>query len=348
MTNYNHSEFLPQAIDAILNQSYPIHELIIIDDASTDNSINILEEYAQKHSSIKLHRNEKNMGILHNIDKLLKLSSGEYIYSAAADDKICPGFFEKSMQMLNKYPSAGLCSTLSYLIDRENNITGLVTKTILSGKPCYIDTKKAKKYLNRYANWIQGNTTIYNKNKLLDVGAFRQELQSYCDGFIASVIALKFGACFIPEPLASWRRLDEGFASIQEGNYNKLSNIINNAYNLMTTEYSEYFPKKYIRKWIDTQKYILLNMKLNEHSIDENIFNIVVKFLKHSPFSEDDIVYKNLNRLTQLYRKLLKYYLIYHLILKNGIFFILYKKAKFNLYKLKLSIRERQVKLLKC
>src|ERR1044071_8971404 len=94
MPNFNHGRFLPEALDAILGQSYQPFEVIVIDDASTDNSVEILERFAARHSCIRLVRNEQNMGVMHNVNHLLNLASGDYLLFAAADDVILPGFFE--------------------------------------------------------------------------------------------------------------------------------------------------------------------------------------------------------------------------------------------------------------
>lgn len=338
MPNYNHSEYLPQALDAILMQSYTPYEFIILDDASTDNSIEILEQYAKTHPFIKLIRNEKNMGVLHNVNRLLELSSGDYIYGAAADDRISQDFFKKSIEMLAKYPNAGLCSTLSYSIDECSTITGLVTKNIVSTKPCYINPGRSRKYLLRYYSWIQGNATMYHRQKLLDVGGFRPELKSYTDGFIAQVLALKYGACFIPEPLVSWRKLSTGYALSQETDYYSKRNIVLQAQNLMMTEYSAYFPKGYIKRWVDNEKYFLLNIQIHTLCINTNKYLDNVLRETGYNFKEDDFVFKYIKILTRLHRRLLKLYFFFRLVAKHGVIFSAYKRIKFLFYKTKRSL----------
>ena len=63
MSVYNGEKYLVQAIESILNQTYQNFEFIIIEDCSTDNSLDILEEYAKKDSRIKIIKKEKNIGI---------------------------------------------------------------------------------------------------------------------------------------------------------------------------------------------------------------------------------------------------------------------------------------------
>ena len=101
ISNYNHSQFLPEALSAILNQTLLPSEIIIIDDCSTDDSVKVIEEFASEHPIIKLYRNEVNMGIFYSSNLGLKLAKGEYIYFGAADDRVYSNLFEKTLELIS-------------------------------------------------------------------------------------------------------------------------------------------------------------------------------------------------------------------------------------------------------
>ena len=84
----NGAEYLREALDSILAQSFHDFELVICDNASTDESFSICEEYAERDSRIRLYRNEENVGGAGNYNKVFELSRGEYFKWAAHDD-IC-------------------------------------------------------------------------------------------------------------------------------------------------------------------------------------------------------------------------------------------------------------------
>src|SRR6266540_3959461 len=105
---YNHAHYLPRALDAILGQSLQPREVIIVDDASTDGSQRLIEDYARKHPAIRAVRNERNLGVVASLNRGAELSSGEYLVFAASDDYILPGFYEKSIALLERFPQAGL------------------------------------------------------------------------------------------------------------------------------------------------------------------------------------------------------------------------------------------------
>src|SRR4051812_21669960 len=110
MPNYNHSHYIGEALEAILGQTFRPMEVIVVDDASTDNSVEVIEQFVRRDSAVRLLRNEQNSGPVPTVNLGLKQASGDYVYTMAADDKILPTFFEKSMNLLAQYPQAGLCS----------------------------------------------------------------------------------------------------------------------------------------------------------------------------------------------------------------------------------------------
>jgi glycosyltransferase involved in cell wall biosynthesis len=85
---YNGARFLEQALDSLLGQTYADFELIICDNASTDNTEEICRSYAAKDFRVKYFRNGTNVGVGRNFNRVFKLSSGEYFKWASADD-IC-------------------------------------------------------------------------------------------------------------------------------------------------------------------------------------------------------------------------------------------------------------------
>jgi glycosyltransferase involved in cell wall biosynthesis len=86
MCTYNGEKFLRQQIDSILAQSYPNIELLVVDDASTDNTSAILEDYRRKDSRVKIYFNEKNLGYNRNFEKGFSLASADYIAISDQDD----------------------------------------------------------------------------------------------------------------------------------------------------------------------------------------------------------------------------------------------------------------------
>ena len=104
MSTYNREKSIKGAIDSILNQTMPDFEFIIVDDGSTDNTPNILEEYAKKDKRIIVLRNNKNMGIVAGLNKGLDKARGKYIARMDDDDISLPFRFERQVLAMEKNP----------------------------------------------------------------------------------------------------------------------------------------------------------------------------------------------------------------------------------------------------
>lgn len=249
MSNYNHARFIPDALETILAQSYRPAEIAIIDDGSTDDSVSVLERFARKKPAlIRVIRNERNLGLLPNVQRLLGMATGDYVYIPACDDKILPGFLERSMSLLARHPGAGLCSTLSGIMDESGKLQGLVKLAIVRRTESYLAPLQALAALRRHGSWFMGNTTVYRRAALVEAGGFIPELGPYGD-FMSLVLALKHGACFIPEPLVIWRRMDTTYSRRVSMDLDATINILQTAERLMRTKYRDLFPAAYVEEW---------------------------------------------------------------------------------------------------
>src|SRR6476661_6415310 len=86
LATYNGELFIEEQIKSILQQTYSPIELIIVDDASTDNTISIIQQFEASHSCIRLFTSERNVGYIKNFEKGMLLASGEYIALSDQDD----------------------------------------------------------------------------------------------------------------------------------------------------------------------------------------------------------------------------------------------------------------------
>ncbi len=98
---YNHEQFVHEAINSVLNQTYPQVELIIIDDASTDNSVDEIKKIVSEHPSIQFFAFTKNRGNCAAFNQALAHTSGTYIVDLAADDVLLPERIAMGVQALH-------------------------------------------------------------------------------------------------------------------------------------------------------------------------------------------------------------------------------------------------------
>ena len=211
MPNYNHANFLPTAIEAIVTQSLPPDEFIILDDGSTDNSVEIMENYAKRYSFIRVLKNERNIGVLKSVNRLFGEAKGDYIYCAAADDLVLPHFFEKAMEMAKTYPEAGIIfGDLEILHENGRILRQGFTRwqTELFASPA--------KYLEEvlfveHPFFSNSQSSISKRELILEFGGYHEELMGFTDGFLIRAIGLKKGVCYFPQAVMRFRVLQDSY-----------------------------------------------------------------------------------------------------------------------------------------
>lgn len=128
MPVYNGERFIAQALDSLLAQEYQNIELIISDNASTDRTAEICQQYLRRDRRIQYYQNETNLGSIANFNRVLGLSSGEYFMWAAYDDVWLPTFVSSAVQLLSNAPDATLASCISAAIDENGNVLGIAPR----------------------------------------------------------------------------------------------------------------------------------------------------------------------------------------------------------------------------
>lgn len=116
---YNGERFVGKAIESIIAQTFTDFELIISDNASTDRTPEICEEYARQDSRVRYFRQEINIGAKANFNRVFEYSRGEYFKWVAADDVCGPRYLEFTVAALDNDPAVVLAHTSSRIINGE-------------------------------------------------------------------------------------------------------------------------------------------------------------------------------------------------------------------------------------
>ncbi|WP_294319037.1 glycosyltransferase [uncultured Chryseobacterium sp.] len=119
---YNGEKFIRNTIHSVLNQSYENFELIITDDGSTDNSIEIIKSF--KDSRIKLIIDGRNEGISFRLNQQIALARGKYFVRMDADDIMFPDRLRKQIDFLEKNPETDAIGSSVVILDDDNKIIG--------------------------------------------------------------------------------------------------------------------------------------------------------------------------------------------------------------------------------
>lgn len=121
MANFNTKiAYLKESMDSILSQTYSNLEFIIVDDASTDDSLSFIKDYDD--NRIKLIVNQNNLGLTASLNKAISISKGKYIARMDSDDISLPYRIERQVQFMDKHPDVIVCGTWFEKFGDENAI----------------------------------------------------------------------------------------------------------------------------------------------------------------------------------------------------------------------------------
>ena len=212
MPNYNDAAYIREALDSVLKQSFGSFEFVIVDDGSTDESFEILSEYAARDPRLRIFRNERNQGVLATIKRLESLARGRYVYWLASNDKALPGFFEKTVAALEAHPQAGLCWTdPGHFFESDGPIYG--RRVGLTAAPGYISPEELAGFYRdgRLSAPLHAAPAMFRRSAYMAAGGCLPELRWYCDFFVTLAVAFRSGMCHVPEVLTATRVLTRSF-----------------------------------------------------------------------------------------------------------------------------------------
>lgn len=180
--NYNHAPYLKQRIDSVLNQTYTDMEVIILDDKSTDNSIEIIEQYRNHPKVVQIELNKQNSGTtFKQWQKGISLAKGEYIWIAESDDYADETFLEKVVGSINKYHSVLGCA-LSQVVN-ENGHIKRPRAEIIEKEYCDKDTFIKKHLL--LGNVIYNASTVVFRKDVIDSSIWEEVTKlKYCGDWL--------------------------------------------------------------------------------------------------------------------------------------------------------------------
>lgn len=228
LATYNGEKFVKEQIESILNQTYENFNLIISDDASTDNTLNILEEYEKKDTRIKVFKKEKNKGLIDNFEFLLKNVTSDYFMFSDQDDIWKKDKIEKSINKL-KEESSGLVYTDLEIVDEKLNV---IYPSYWKYKQIY---KKIIKYNNFEAlylnNFVTGCTILAKSKYIKDILPLPRNSKFVLhDYWTALIISAKDKISYVEEPTIQYRqhknnRVGSSRKSDQLENFEDLRNL---------------------------------------------------------------------------------------------------------------------------
>ena len=203
LATYNGSQYLPEQLDSILNQSYGNINVIIRDDGSSDNTVMIIKEYEQKDNRVKLlNDNLGNLGFVRNFEELMKNSTSDYIMFSDQDDIWYNDKVEISYTRMKAIEESN-GKSCPILVHTNSRIMNYETRT----KSLFISNyAKKSSFENSFFNFfVQGSTILINKSLKREALPFSKEVYLH-DRYLHLIAEFVGVRSYIDKPTMDYRQ----------------------------------------------------------------------------------------------------------------------------------------------
>lgn len=212
--SYNYENYIKETIESVLSQTFSDWEMVIIDDGSKDNSIEVINSYVKNDDRIKLfcHENNQNKGLIETIKLAVDKAQGEWIVFLESDDTIQNDYLKKKLEVIEKHPEVEFIFNDVQLIGAENRFKEYdnyfkTTSEIFSKNPY---PKNLFKYFKK-TNLISTFSVVALKKSLFKNIDFNCPIPTIIDHYLWIQMAKKTKLYYLDEKLTNWRLHEKSY-----------------------------------------------------------------------------------------------------------------------------------------
>jgi glycosyltransferase involved in cell wall biosynthesis len=252
MANFNHGHLISKALDALAAQERLPDEIIVVDDASTDNSLLVLDGYRQRLPQLVVLRSERNGGTIVASQRGLEAASGRFICFAAADDWVLPGFFAEALQVLEANPDCGFVCGEAMIVSGETGaLVGYRPPVRPSASGRKFTPETTRRLLKKADNFILSASAIFRRDAVMEKGGFDGRAGSFADGLLVRKIALTHGFYFVPSVFAVWNVFTQGYSRTTALDIERAKQALNDIPALLErdADFPSWYSEVFRRRW---------------------------------------------------------------------------------------------------
>jgi len=278
--NFNNEKYLDACIRSALQQSYPNIEVILTDDSSSDGSLQVAMKYAD---SIRILRNETNLGQPRNTNRCIDHSSGKYLVILHSDDQLLPHFAERLVPILERHPEAGIAVGERMETDESGVPRPIVpfynTDCIIPGE------RQAKVFL--LASFLPCQVLV-RRDSFEKAGRVDERHVVNLDGLLWFKCALVADVGYIREPVSIYRV--HGASTTAQ--YNRTINHMIEYYCTLSEMFKLAKGRPYLEQFFDVavKRVAQLTLRYCHAVIKEGNFELVARFLSLAAVFDPAIV----------------------------------------------------------
>lgn len=218
--SYNYEDYIKETIESVINQTFQDWEMIIVNDGSTDNSVNLIKEYYQKDSRIKLyqHKNGINKGLAETLQLGISKANSEWLAFLESDDTIEPDYLERKFEIAKKYPKVDFIFNDVNMFGDKEAIDQYTTYFIKQKKlinNIVFPVKLIKLLRKTDRNLIPTFSCVMVKKECLINADFNSPIKSVLDYYLWAQLAKTCNAYYIDSKLTNWRKHPKSYINAE-------------------------------------------------------------------------------------------------------------------------------------
>jgi glycosyl transferase family 2 len=194
---YNYARFLAGAIESVLEQEFDDFELVVVDNASEDDTPSVVARYSDPR--LRAYRNEHNVGLFGNFARALELATGELVKFLAADDWLHPAYLREAVRLMSEHSTAAIVSGPGYYVDGEGRVYGVGTTGLFDAG--LVPGNAALSAQASYLNVIgMPSNTLLRRAAVDAVGGFEERFAPAADVHLWGKLLARHDLAWLSQP----------------------------------------------------------------------------------------------------------------------------------------------------
>ncbi|MBF0560657.1 MAG: glycosyltransferase family 2 protein [Alphaproteobacteria bacterium] len=240
ISNYNHGHFLAEALAGVLDSPSPPDEVILVDDASEDQSLDLAKDFARRYPFLRVIANATNHGALEATNIGMRAATGTYVGLFNADNPVSPALVPAVRRVLATHPGIGVvgCGAVIRRVDTGSeriygfDIPGL---TFDSDHVAVLAPQAVAEVYRRGYLWIATAGALLRRDLICELGGMRADLDWLSDWFAVHTLALRYGAALVDRPFVLIREDTDSYGRRAQADPSRINRTLDHLLDTLAT-----------------------------------------------------------------------------------------------------------------